>query len=57
MRWLNRTVLGIGLASLFSDWSHEIATNAYAGIPRFDGDRGGVARPHRRCERRLVKLR
>ena len=23
--WLNRTVLGIGLASLFSDWSHEIA--------------------------------
>src|SRR2546427_3654801 len=26
LRWLNRTVLGIGLASLFSDWSHEIAT-------------------------------
>lgn len=26
IRWLNRTVLGIGLASLFSDWSHEIAT-------------------------------
>jgi MFS family permease len=25
-RWLNRTVLGIALASLFSDWSHEIAT-------------------------------
>src|SRR5713101_8033830 len=25
-RWLNRTVLGVGLASLFSDWSHEIAT-------------------------------
>lgn len=25
-RWLNSTVLGIGLASLFSDWSHEIAT-------------------------------
>lgn len=25
-RWLNRTVLGIGLASLFSDWAHEIAT-------------------------------
>lgn len=25
-RWLNRTVVGIGLASLFSDWSHEIAT-------------------------------
>ncbi|MCX7867954.1 MAG: hypothetical protein N2438_12685, partial [Limisphaera sp.] len=25
-RWLNRTVLGIGLASLLSDCSHEIAT-------------------------------
>jgi hypothetical protein len=25
-RWLNGTVLGIGLASLFADWSHEIAT-------------------------------
>jgi MFS family permease len=25
-RWLTRTVLGIGLASLFSDWSHEMAT-------------------------------
>ncbi|HUX74438.1 MAG TPA: MFS transporter [Steroidobacteraceae bacterium] len=24
--WLNRTVVGIGLASLCSDWSHEIAT-------------------------------
>lgn len=31
-RWLNRTVLGIGLASLFSDWSHEIAT---AVLPAF----------------------
>ena len=26
MRWLNRNVLGIALASLFSDWSYEIAT-------------------------------
>jgi MFS family permease len=26
IRWLNRTVLGIGLASLFSDLSHEMAT-------------------------------
>src|SRR6202795_4708457 len=25
--WLNRTVLGVGLTSLFSDWSHEIATS------------------------------
>jgi hypothetical protein len=24
--WLNRTTLGIGLTSLFSDWSHKIAT-------------------------------
>lgn len=31
-RWLNRTVIGIGLASLFSDWSHEIAT---AALPAF----------------------
>ena len=31
-RWLNRTVLGIGLASLLSDWSHEIAT---AVLPTF----------------------
>lgn len=31
-RWLNRTVLGIGLASLFSDWSHETAT---AVLPTF----------------------
>jgi MFS family permease len=26
VRWLNGTVLGIGLASLFSDWAHETAT-------------------------------
>ena len=31
-KWLNRTVLGIALASLFSDWSHEIAT---AVMPAF----------------------
>ncbi len=31
-RWLNRTVLAIGLTSLFSDWSHEIAT---AVLPAF----------------------
>jgi MFS family permease len=30
--WLNRTVLGVGLASLFSDWSHETAT---AVLPAF----------------------
>ena len=31
-RWLNRTVLGVGLTSLFSDWSHETAT---AILPAF----------------------
>jgi MFS family permease len=30
--WLNRTVLGVGLTSLFSDWSHEAAT---AVLPSF----------------------
>ena len=30
--WLSRTVLGVGLTSLFSDWSHEIAT---AVLPAF----------------------
>lgn len=25
-RWFNRTTIGIGLTSLFSDWSHEVAT-------------------------------
>jgi MFS family permease len=40
LRWLNRTVLGIGLASLFSDWSHEIAT---AVMPAFLGTMGVAA--------------
>src|ERR1700761_3610936 len=30
--WINSTVLGIGLASLFSDWAHEMAT---AVLPTF----------------------
>src|SRR6266404_1727491 len=30
--WLNRTVIGVGLTSLFSDWSHETAT---AVLPAF----------------------
>src|SRR6185437_14443716 len=38
--WLNRTVLGIGLASLFSDWSHEIAT---AVLPAFLASMGVAA--------------
>lgn len=40
MRWLNRTVLGIGLASLLSDWSHEIAT---AVLPTFLATMGVAA--------------
>ena len=39
-RWLNRTVLGIGLASLFSDWSHEIATTV---MPAFLATMGATA--------------
>lgn len=39
-RWLNCTVLGIGLASLFSDWSHEIATVV---LPAFIATMGGAA--------------
>lgn len=40
MGWLNRTVLGIGLASLFSDWSHEIATTV---MPAFLATMGAAA--------------
>lgn len=40
IRWLNRTVLGIGLASLFSDWSHEIATTV---LPAFLATFGAAA--------------
>ncbi len=39
-RWLDRTVLGIALAALFSDWSHEIAT---AVLPAFLGSLGVAA--------------
>src|SRR6266568_1193396 len=39
-RWLNRTVLGIGLASLLSDWSHEIATTV---MPAFLATMGVAA--------------
>ncbi len=39
-RWLNRTVLGIGFASLFSDWSHEIATTI---MPAFLASMGAAA--------------
>jgi MFS family permease len=38
--WLNRTVLGIGLASLLSDWSHEMAT---AIMPAFLATMGAAA--------------
>src|SRR5438552_9817904 len=40
LRWLNQTVLGIGLASLFSDWSHEIATTV---LPAFLASMGVAA--------------
>lgn len=40
MKWLNCTVLGIGLASLLSDWSHEIAT---AVMPGFLATMGAAA--------------
>jgi hypothetical protein len=39
-RWLNRTVVGIGLASLCSDWSHEIATTV---LPAFLATMGAAA--------------
>src|SRR5262245_29123630 len=39
-RWLNRTVVGIGLASLCSDWSHEIATTV---LPAFLATMGVAA--------------
>jgi len=39
-KWLNRTVLGIGLASLFSDMSHEVAT---ALLPAFLATMGVAA--------------
>jgi len=38
--WLHRTVLGIGLASLCSDWSHEIAAT---GMPAFLATMGVAA--------------
>ena len=39
-RWLNRTVLGIGLASLLSDTSHEMATTI---LPAFLATMGAAA--------------
>lgn len=38
--WLNRTVFGIGMASLFSDWSHEMATTV---MPAFLATMGVAA--------------
>src|SRR2546421_3176661 len=40
LRWLNRTVLGIGLASVLSDWSHETATTV---LPAFLATMGVAA--------------
>ena len=38
--WLNRTVIGVGLASLFSDWAHETATTV---LPAFLASLGAAA--------------
>ena len=38
--WLNRTVIGVGLASLFSDWAHETATTV---LPAFLASIGAAA--------------
>src|SRR5215472_12234777 len=40
VRWLSHTVIGIGLASLFSDWSHEMATTV---LPAFIATMGVAA--------------
>ena len=37
MRWLTRSVLGIGLASLFSDASHETVTSVLPALSCVDG--------------------
>ena len=39
-RWLNKTIIGIGVASLLSDWSHEMATTV---LPAFLAAIGGSA--------------
>jgi MFS family permease len=39
-KWLNSTVVGIGIASLFSDWAHEIATTV---LPSFLATMGVAA--------------
>lgn len=39
-RWLNKTIIGIGVASLLSDWSHEMATTV---LPAFLASIGGSA--------------
>ncbi|HWW88052.1 MAG TPA: MFS transporter, partial [Vicinamibacterales bacterium] len=39
-RWLNSTIVGIALASLFSDWSHEIATTV---LPTFLATMGAAS--------------
>ena len=48
--WLTRGVLGIGLASLFSDWGHEAAT---AILPAFLASLGAPAKPCKGCPGKL----
>jgi len=58
--WLNRTVLGVGLTSLLSDWSHEAATAilpaflAFIGagpawLGAIEGISDGLSRFHQAC--------
>lgn len=54
-RWLDRNILGLGLASLFSDWNHEMASavlpafvSGVLGAPAFalgsiEGIAGGIS--------------
>jgi len=53
-RWLNRTVLGIRLASLFSDWSHEIATAVMPAFLATMGMAAAAARGESPCAARTV---
>ncbi len=55
--WLNRTVLGVGLASLFSDVGHEMATTAMPVLLASLGASSADSRTDRRTGRRTFQLR
>ena len=50
-------MLGIGLASLFSDWSHEIATTLMPAFSATMGVAAGLAGPDRGCVGRVIEFR